>query len=183
MPQAVVMKFNLDDVVRQLGKTMTPRLQRAGITAVNRTAASEKVAMSRAVATDMRLKVGVVKDAIALERASLNRPTAYVIAKGKRIPVIEFNARGPEPSRGRGKGVTANLPARRYPNAFIARMRSGHRVVFQRSGKARLPIYELKGPSIAAVFQKHLPAGETRRNEQLVKEVTHQIQFALQRGA
>ncbi len=162
---------------------MTSRIAVAGVRAINRTAASEKVAISRAVATDMRLKVGVVKDAISVRKATVNVPTAHVIAKGKRIPAIDFGARGPEPSRGKGKGVSAKLPGGRYPHAFIARMRSGHRGVFQRTGKARLPVVELKGPSIVHVFKKHLAIGEARRNEQLLKEIKHEIEFALRKSA
>jgi hypothetical protein len=121
--------------------------------------------------------------------------TARLISSGARIPLIDFSARGPEPSRGRGRGVSYKLAGAggRLPHAFIATMRSGHRGVFERSpgGKRRgpkpersqLPIHEKFGPSIAVVFQHQIPVGEARRAEVLVKNVQHEIEFALSRAA
>lgn len=159
---------------------------------LNKTAASEKVAMSRAVSQDMGLKVSTVKDAIAVRNASATNLSATVAAKGGKIPLIDFSARGPVPSRGRGRGVTAKLPppgAGRYPNAFIATMRSGHKGVFERvpggrrrgpkPNRSQLPIYELFGPSIAHVFGRYIPIGAARRNDVLIKNVTHEISFEL----
>jgi hypothetical protein len=62
-------------------------------------------------------------------------------------------------------------------------MRSGHRGVFQRSGTKRLPIYELFGPSIARVFEKLIPVGEARRTEVLLKNLRHEVEFALSKSA
>lgn len=177
--------FNLEAALQQMGVVLDSRIRVATARAINRTADSEKVALGRAVASDMGLKVGVVKDAITVERANANTQTARVIAKGARIPLVDFGARGPEPSRGKGRGVTARLPGGkgRYPNAFLATMASGHRGVFQRTKRARLPIYELYGPSIARVFERMIPIGEARRLEVLTKNVSHEIQFALSSGA
>lgn len=162
------------------------RLKQAGPIAVargiNRTANSEKTAMSRDISKDMGLKVGVVKDALTVRTATAGNLTALVTVTGGRIPLIDFSARGPNPSRGRGRGVTARLPppgAGRYPSAFLATMRSGHVGVFQRTGKGRLPIYELHGPSIVHVFERYVPLGAARRSEVLLKNVQHEIQFAL----
>lgn len=152
---------------------------------INRTAASEKVALSREVAKDMGLAVGVAKDAISIEQARPTRLSARVIGKGSRIPLVDFKARGPEPSRGRGRGVTARLPGGkgRYPSAFIATMKSGHRGVFQRVPNAdRTPMFELFGPSIGKVFEKVVPVGEARRAEVLNKNVQRELEFALSRA-
>lgn len=150
---------------------------------LNRTATSERAVMAPAIARDMALKVGRVKQAINIEKASAGRLVARIVARGARIPLVDFGARGPEPSRGRGKGVSAKLPGGRgrYPTAFLARMKSGHRGVFQRVGTQRTPIYELFGPSIVKVFEKHVPLGEARRSDVLVKNVQHAVAFAMSR--
>jgi hypothetical protein len=159
--------------------------------ALNRTATSERAALSRAIASDMGLNVGTVKDAISIEQATAGRLSVRIVAKGKRIPLIDFKAKGPEPSRGRGRGVVAKLPGGRgqYAHAFIATMRSGHRGVFQRvpngsrhgaaPNRSQLPIYELFGPSIVKVFEKQVPVGEARRTDLLLQNVQHELGFAL----
>lgn len=158
--------------------------------AINRTAASVETAMARVIAADMGMNVGDVKRYISIDDATPGRPVANIRASAKPIPLIDFKARGPYPSRGRGRGVTAKLKggAGRYPTAFIATMGSGHTGVFQRAPGARrhggpphrsqLPIFELKGPSIWHVFAKHLGVGLARAAEQLPKNLRSELAFA-----
>ncbi len=192
MALKVSINFNLERVLRDLAGRgfVDGRSGGDGHRALHRHA---EVALAREVATDMGLKVGVVKNAIRVETATVNRLTATVIAKGAKIPLIDFSARGPTPSRGRGRGVSSSLPSGRLPHAFIATMPGGHKGVFmrvpggQRHGPAphrsQLPIRELFGPSIAHVFQKHVLLGEERRQASLTKNVQHEIQFALDKAA
>lgn len=188
MPTSITtsVSFNLESVAKQLGIVMESRLAVAVKNGINRTANSEKVALARAVASDMGVKVTTVKDEIKVRLASVNDLRATVSSTGTRLPLIEFNAKGPVPSRGQGRGVTYRIGAggrRRLPHAFIATMRSGHAGVFQRRGTKRLPINEAFGPSIAHVFSKQIPIGEARREEVLVKNVQHEIEFALSKSA
>lgn len=149
--------------------------------ALNRSIASAKTAMVRVVAQDMGLKSGDVRDRILIVEARPDQHVAQLKASAKRIPLIDFNARGPEPSRGKGRGVTARMPGGkgRCPHAFIATMKTGHRGVFQRRAKSRLHIDELFGASIAYVFTKLRGVGEARAQEQLVKNLQSEIRFAL----
>lgn len=177
------------------------RFPAAIVRALNRSAVSARANMASNVAKDVGLKVGTVRDQITIQEATQAKFLARVAISGKRIPLIDFNARGPEPSRGRGRGVTARLPggAGRYPHAFIARMRSGHRGVFQRVGaqsigslgpgasrrrsvgawSPNLPIYELRGPSLPKVFTKHMPEGLRHAHESLIKNLRSEIRFAM----
>jgi hypothetical protein len=147
--------------------------------ALNRAADSGRTAGTRAIAGDMKLKAGTVRDRIRVQGATAARHVVSFFASPKRIPVIEFGARGPMPSRGRGRGVTANTPAGRYPHAFIARMASGHVGVFQRVGKSRTPIRELRAASIAHVFRKHRGVIVDRAREQLTKNLRSNLRFML----
>ena len=149
--------------------------------AVNRAATSGRAAMTRAITADTGLASRNVKDEIRVEKATRTRPVAVVEIAGRRIPLIAFQARGPEPSRGRGRGVSYRLPGGRgrVPTAFIATMRSGHRGVFKRQAAAgRLPVTELHGPSLPHVFEKHFQVFRTAAEEALLKNLASEISFA-----
>ena len=163
-------------------KASSPRIQ---MRALNRAVATTKTNVSRAVSKDMGLKVGTVKKAMIVTKAKLNQLSASIAASLKRVPLIDFGAKGPEPSRGRGRGVTAKTGGarKRYPHAFITSVGSGHRGVFERRGDTRLPIRELRGPSIGLVFQKHRDEGKKVARTAYLKELTHQIRRAMQTAA
>jgi hypothetical protein len=144
---------------------------------LNRAAVSARVVMVREIARDLSIKQGDVK--IHHHEASPAKHATRLSASLKRIPLIKFGARGPEPSRGRGTGVTARTRTRRYPHAFIATMKSGHKGVFQRMRTSRLPIRELFGPSIGHVFRKYRPLGLARAIESFNKNLQAELKFAL----
>ena len=154
--------------------------RRAVVRALRRAITAARTLMVREISKDVGLKSKDVKDALRMTEPSFSNPTAQLAAKLKRIPLIRFSARGPEPSRGRGKGVTYRLGQRRGRNehAFIAVMKSGHRGVFKRKSTKRLPIYQLYGPSLGHVFEKYQPAGQARAIEMFEKNLDHELTFA-----
>jgi hypothetical protein len=181
----VVLRLNTSQSMRALRnlKTQAPV---AIARALNKSIASGKTVMVRLLSADMGVKQSDLRDKIRVVEATPERQTAKLTASAKRIPLYDFRARGPVPSRGRGRGVTARLPggAGRYPNAFIAKMPTGHVGVFQRKpGAHRLPIYELFGPSIAKVFEKHVAEGLRRANEQLRKNLRSELRFVMRQAA
>jgi hypothetical protein len=173
--------------ITELGKA-APRV---AVRALNRSIVTGRTVMRKEVAMDTGLKQNTVSAAFRTERATATSLVARLSVSGKRIPLIEFGARGPEPSRGRGRGVSARLKTGRgrYPHAFIATMRSGHRGVFQRVPGAQrrgpkphhsqLPIYELFGPSLPKVFTTYLPVGMRAATDALTKNLAHEFEFAL----
>ena len=177
----------IEQAITELGKRAPIAIARG----LNRTAQSERTAMARAVAQDMGLKVGTAREAITVDKASRDNLVAKVTARGKRIPLIEFKARGPYPSRGRGAGVSYTMQGQRktWKGSFIATVtkagadgqHQGHRGVFFRTGKKRLPIKQAYGPSIAHVFGNLMPVGDARRAEVLQKNVAHEIDYELSR--
>lgn len=154
--------------------------------ALNKSIASGNTLAARLVAQDLGLNVGVVKEFLKIQKATSSNLSATLSASAKRIPIIDFKARGPEPSRGRPGGVRASLKsgAGVYPNAFIATMKSGHRGVFERvKGAGRLPIRELRGPSIWQAYGKVQAEVEARVQEQLAKNVASEISYAISQQA
>jgi hypothetical protein len=169
-------------VIADLGN-MPEITTRAMVRAMNRAMASARTVMVRAVAADTGLTATAVRSAMTLREATFDRPEARLATTMKRIPLIDFRARGPEPSRGKGRGVSYRLPhgRGRHPNAFIATMKSGHRGVFVRRGKGRLPIQELFGPSLGHVFAKYRPQGMQKLQEAFDSNFDHELQFAKER--
>lgn len=157
---------------------------RAILRSVKRGTASGRTLMARLVAKDMGLKVGEVRNKIIMKepRANDNVPTGELRASLKRIPLIKFDAKGPYPSRGQGRGVSYKGEGgrKRIGDAFIARMSSGHEGVFKRKRRSRLPIRELYGPSIGRVFAKHQPEVMARAQEQITKELERNLRFFLE---
>ena len=155
----------LDNFPKQTGIALL-RATKRGTLAANTLAAS-------LVAKDTGLLVRDVKSRIRVKAPTAQTMAGELRANLRRIPLIKFKAKGPEPSRGRGKGVTAGAKGRRttIPSAFIATMSSGHRGVFKREGKARGPISQLYGPSVGHVFVKHESEIVARGEEQLLGEL------------
>lgn len=149
--------------------------------ALSRAGTSGRAEMVKSIAADTGISSKRIREGIKIN--TLGDTGIQLEVVGSRIPLIEFQARGPEPSRGRGRGVSYRLTGGRgrAETAFIATMRSGHRGVFQRRGKSRLGIYELKGPSLVKVFEKYLPQGAARAQEALVTNLRSEINFALSR--
>ena len=189
MARVVVNLTGFDKAIAALRNPAKPLVR-----AINRSANSGKTLGARLVAKDMGLKVSAVKDAIYVRGATENRLEATIDASAKRMPVLDFNARGPEPSRGKGSGVRARTKVGRYPHAFIAtvktagpvsqgRQHGGHRGVFQRAaGAGRLTIYELFDISIWTSFHKQTTEIQARVQEQLDKNVASEINYALSRA-
>lgn len=160
---------------------------------LNRAAISGQTAMIRAVSADTGIAAKNVKREIVLDKASRTSPVVALTIAGRRIPLIAFQARGPEPSRGRGKGVSYVIQGvrKRIPNAFIATMRSGHRGVFTRkpgfeksrrhgetTTRPQLPIREPRGVSLPHVFEKKLDVFRAAAQESLMSNLRHEIDFA-----
>jgi len=167
---------NTDAIVADLGG-LSYKAMRGAVRAMNRAIASGRTAMVREIARDTGLKAGDVRDALPIRDATIERAEAAFRAGLTRIPLIYFKAKAPEPSRGKGRGVSYALTGsrNRIPNAFIATMRSGHRGVFARKATKRLPIAELYGPSLGHVFAKYRPLGLARTREAFDTAFAHEL--------
>lgn len=167
---------------------------RAATRALNHVLGTTRTLASRGIAQDLGLTRRAVDRSIETTRATFSRQIAtlrvggYQDARGRftpsgRIPLVDFGARGPEPSRGKGRGVSYRLPTGRgrVERGFLATMQSGHRGVFARKGAARrLPIIELFGPSPQRVFSQKILADAVRQGEAALEaRLNHEINFIL----
>jgi hypothetical protein len=166
---------DLRDGIAALRRRFPAAIKRA----LARTTTTTKTAMAKAMREDTYLSSRFIKDEIKVETQA---GAAALVVQGRRIPLISFGARGPEPSRGKGRGVSwrnPGSPRSRDPHAFIATMSSGHRGVFKRTGTGRTPIVELHGPSLVRVFEKYMDLGAEAANAALAKNLKHEISYAL----
>ena len=189
-------EFNVDEVVRRLQGLRVEGIPGAIRRAMTRSLKSGSVAMAREIASDAALKVGTVKDQLRTEVVGGQGDTGLVgriSISGKRIPLVQFSAKGPGgatatqfvPSRGKGRGVTANTGGGRkvYPSTFMAVVGNGHIGVFQRKAHGRLPIEEKFGPSLPHVFMKKTTTAITRFQEQFPKELQSEVSVAIKKAA
>jgi hypothetical protein len=165
--------------------------------ALNRAAASANTVQVRECANDLGLKQADVRKEISVREATAAHLSATLKVKGTRMSLMKFGASGPEPSRGRGRGVTYRLQGqrKRIDHAFLATVRAGSGTttgVFVRTGAIRksrgawsknLPIVQLYGPSLPHVFAKYAPLALARGEEQLKKNLAHELKWALQQAA
>jgi uncharacterized protein YlxP (DUF503 family) len=206
---------------RQLKRAMADLKTKAPVAiarALNRTVSSAKALAVKLVAKDIGVTQKTVRPNIMAVKAYPTKLLAelwasarakdigvarYKSEKRGRIPIYGLKAKGPIPSRGKGKGVTYKLAGGRgvAPHAFIATVKAGkhgstHTGVFQRipgtqmrSARKTLRgelikremIAELYGPSIPWVFFKRaiLHAMVQSAKENLSKYMKHEVEHLL----
>lgn len=137
----------------------------AHVAACNRAAVSVRAEAVRAVRRRYPgFKASAARATMQIIRATYARPTATVRVRGRRTPLIEFSARQTK------SGVSVRIRARKtVRGAFIATMPSGHRGVFQRTGRfgrrgnPRLEkIAELKTLSLPQALEQEQVVGALR---------------------
>jgi hypothetical protein len=113
-------------------------VRKAGSTALR----DMRAEASKRIRTRKRIKPSYIKRAIALLRPKGSTPEWSVKVSGEPVPLVAY----PHRQTKRGVSVEVNRGKRTIVRgSFVATMRSGHKGVFKRSGKARLPIKELLG--------------------------------------
>ena len=174
----------LREVPREVPKIMSR--------ALNRTGTSTKAEVARIVAAVAKIPVKGVKKGIWMKKATRRRWLATLNVTSRRIPLIYLKAGKTK------KGVTYRGPGDVYAHkqkvevsgglirsAFKQAMPgSGHKGVFLRRIKKRLPIDELFGPSPAELFEgvKGIAKQVMRSaNEKLTKNIDSQINYVLEK--
>lgn len=159
---------------------------------INKTAKSTKAETARLIAANAKISQKGIKKGIWMKKATRRRWLATLNITSRRIPLIYLR-----PGKTK-KGVTYRGPGDVYANkqkvassgglilsAFKQVMPgSGHKGVFLRRTKKRLPIDELFGPSAAELFEG--VAGISKQvkrsaNEKLTKNIDAQINYVLEK--
>ncbi len=189
----------IEKMLRNIPRGMGTALSRS----INATLKTARTHLARKVAAASGMKVGSARRAIKIKNASVTRWIGTLKLYSSRLPLKLFGARET------GQGVSYKFGSGEsgfIPHAFIQTMpRSGHQGVFIRRGMAEGlivgddellwasekvfgevtqtgPIYEILGPSVAAVFEG--TAGFEAEsmsflNSKLAANIDHQVDYLL----
>ena len=152
---------------------------------INRTVGPAKTQVTNEIAGQVRMKKSIIKKRIIQTKANRRRWEGTLDISRRRIRLIDWGAK--ELKRG-GISYTIGRAGRsKVADAFFANvMRPGQgessRGVFRRVGAARLPIIQLRGPSLGEVFQGSATIVQRVlgwTGKRLVIEIDKQIKYAL----
>lgn len=178
MPDGILISINTKDVDRLLQDIPAKHLGLATVRALNKVAANVKTAANRAIRTRRALSASAVNKAMDIRKANLGRLTSSLVVTGRPIPLKDYKARQT------AKGVTVKVsqgPRKLVSGAFIVGRLGGH--VYRRTGKARLPIEKLFGPSLPSTFVQDevKMAWIAVAKDAMVKRSAEELNFELQR--
>jgi hypothetical protein len=150
-----------------------PALDQAVALALVDTAKSAVSKAASAIAQHTGLRVATVKSGISYDKVNVGDYQTFIRSSRRLIPLIDYRGRQT------GAGTRAAKPwgkSQVFRSTFIATMPGGHRGIFRRVGKPRLPIKEMMGPGIyhtfaqpdvqakvIATIRQRLPAAVARR--------------------
>jgi len=154
----VDVRGDMNTIIADMSHMKADIADKATVRALNKTAAQVKTNAARQIRdVGYQLKVGTIKRALTINKASAGKLTATVIASGRPIPLMQYGAR----QTAKGVSVSVLNGRKVIQQAFIATMPSGHTGVFIRTGNTHkkvvkrgrvqwsgLPIKELFGPSV-----------------------------------
>lgn len=98
-----------------------------------------------------------VSKTMSTERASATSLSAFIKSKGRPIALTKFKVSPNRPTKRRGRTVKAQVKRSSgggdIPNAFIARMESGHVGAMFREGPEAYPIRQFHGPAVPSMLK------------------------------
>lgn len=179
------------NVIASLSALSSGLQDQAIVRALNRAIDASQTEASRRIRERYNLKARVVAGAKKKLRATKSQASARaeLVVTGMRIPLVDFDARQLKSGaltvkvlneRGR-KVVLGHRAGGGRP--FVQVMKSGHRGVFQRTGKRRLPIVELYGPGIPTAFLQRTVLDSVKKVSRDVfeKTVEQQVKYLAER--
>lgn len=161
--------------------------------AINRAMDSVKAEAKRRVRSELPgLAVASISKRLLVKSSSISSLFADLDVDYEPVPLIAFSAKRT------AHGVSVRVKKRTILRAFIQKPPKGGLGVFGRTGapqprqrrrrgvsgpvRPREPIKFLYGPTVLGVLLKHVDAVKELGGEKLLKELEHEIDFALSKG-
>jgi hypothetical protein len=155
-------------------------LRKAGATALRdmRAEASKRIRQRK------RIKGRYIQRALTMRRpkgGDIAGMEWAIDVSGEPVPLVAY------PHRQTKKGVSAEVNRGKrtlLKGAFVATMRSGHKGVFRREGKARLPIEELRGsrPVDALLHEGESEAVAARGGKSFAETLERLLPIEIEKG-
>lgn len=177
---------NLDDVARRLPSEKLARTAMAR--AINRALDAGKTAAARETAKVYIVRQAQVRDKARVKKVSANNLNTELSFSGPALNIADYRIapKKPQPAKRPTIRVTVNRSsgAKPYKGAFVVPVRSGTVKVFRRTGKDRLPIVPVWGPSVPQLIgsERVSTAVQERMREVVVTRLEHEISRALAKG-
>ncbi len=126
---------NFDEVAVKFNK-YGKNVDKAVVSALNKTATQGRVFASKEVRKEYTVKSKYIKRGISVYKATKIKYSATITAKGKRLPLSQFSVS----QNKRGTTIHVRRGHKKLlKHYFIATMQSGHKGVFVRFGEKRIP--------------------------------------------
>lgn len=168
----------LERALKGMGRTLPRIMTRA----INKAAAPARTEITRGLSKLTGMKIGRTKESVKIRKATFSNLRATISLSTGRIPLIDLRAR--ETKRGVTYRSTKTGGREKIPDAFLATVGAGHEGIFKRKGRPRLPVVELRGPSLALLYDD---ADDLQRSvwrkasDRLTKNIAAQVQLILNR--
>jgi hypothetical protein len=149
----------------------------AAARAINRSMTSARAVMAREISKATGLKIGDAKlNHLGLTVATEGRPSSTLSLQRAMVPAIKLKAKGRNPSRAIPGGVSYRLGGQdiNRASAFMVTFENGHTAVYERLGRERLPIKEVK-EDISPVFESAIPVTLQKVNEVMPGNFEHEL--------
>lgn len=131
--------------------------KRATSKAINTAIPKIRNAIVNKTTQDYFISKANVKKTIDVRKAKPSGLSAFIRSKGGPIALTKFRVTPRRPPKRRGRTVKAQVMRNggggTIPNAFIARMGSGHIGAMYRKGADRYPIGQFHGPAIPSMLK------------------------------
>lgn len=133
----ITVRGDIKAITRDLNHLQRRVVPAATLSAINKTGAKIRTQVVRQVAADSRVPQKFVRRRIRLLRANRRQHSPTAVIDVWSMPILAWKL-------GKTRRYPGGIKARqfRFPNAFVARMRSGHIGIFKRKGEKHLPIKE-----------------------------------------
>lgn len=185
MSELIDVKSNFKKLKRSLQQS-DKAVRQAVLSTLNRATQRAKTETGRKVREKYVVKQKEVVETIRVRKAFGNNLQATLTSQGHSIPLIKFSV---APKR-RLKRAPKSLKAAVYrggnkkpiPGAFVTTAGS-HTGVFEREGKKRLPIKELRGPAVPSMVGNEEVREHVQQvyGEEMQKRLPHELDRTLGR--
>lgn len=175
--------------VREVAKNLKkvePITKKAFLSALNRTTQMTRTEASKNVRKTYRIKAQDVNKTVTVKRGSVSNLTSELKWSGANIPLIKFRASPNKVTSRRPRVLKAAVKRaglKPIRGAFIAKAGS-HIGVFERTGKKRLPIEELFGPSTPSMLgqEEQIDHLQQFAEEKLTQRFEHELNHRLEKA-
>ncbi|MGN7360024.1 phage tail protein [Paenibacillus sp. SAF-054] len=178
-------KDNFMQVSRSL-KQMDKATRQAFLSSLNRAAQRAKTEAGRKTRERYVVKQKEVVETIRIRKATGSALKAIMTSQGYAIPLIKFSVSPKRRLKRAPKAIKAAVlrggAKKPIPGAFVAEAGS-HTGVFERVGKKRLPIKELRGPAVPSMVGNEVVREHVQQvyGEEMQKRLPHELDRTLGR--